>query len=41
MVPTVLTGDWVYGAVALVSGAWFVRMALRLKTMPNGKEMDQ
>lgn len=41
MVPTVLTGDWVYGAVALVSGAWFVRMALRLKIMPKGKEMDQ
>ena len=41
MVPAVLTGDWVYGAVALVSGAWFVRMAVRLHGLAEGEAMDR
>ena len=41
MVPVFLTGDWVYGAIAGLSGAWFVGMALHLKALPEGKEMDQ
>ena len=41
MAPVFLTGDWVYGAIAALSGAWFVGMALHLKALPEGKEMDQ
>ena len=41
LAPVLLTGDWVYGGIAGISGAWFVGMALRLKGLPEGKEMDQ
>jgi protoheme IX farnesyltransferase len=41
MVPALLTGDWVYGAVAWVSGAWFVRMAVRLHGLAEGEAMDR
>ena len=41
MAPVFLTSDWVYGAIAGLSGAWFVGMALHLKALPEGKEMDQ
>ncbi len=41
LLPAFLSGDWIYGAVAMVSGAWFVRMALRLRTLPEGPEMDR
>ncbi|WP_437560637.1 heme o synthase [Acidithiobacillus sulfuriphilus] len=41
LLPAFLSGDWIYGAVAMVSGAWFVRMALRLRTLPEGLEMDR
>ncbi|MBU2784431.1 protoheme IX farnesyltransferase [Acidithiobacillus ferriphilus] len=41
LVPAYLTGDWVYGAIAALSGAWFVRMALHLKALPEGQEMDR
>ncbi|WP_414041062.1 heme o synthase [Acidithiobacillus sp. M4-SHS-6] len=41
LVPAFLTGDWIYGGIAWLSGAWFVGMALRLKALPEGPEMDQ
>ena len=41
LAPVLLTGDWVYGGIAGISGAWFVGMALRLKGLPEGKEMDR
>ncbi len=41
LVPAFLGGDWIYGAVAWLAGAWYVGMALRLRRMPIGKEMDQ
>ncbi|MDD2748017.1 MAG: heme o synthase [Acidithiobacillus ferrooxidans] len=41
MVPALLTGDWLYGAIAWLSGAWFVGMALRLKGLPEGPEMNR
>ncbi|MHB8115283.1 MAG: heme o synthase, partial [Acidithiobacillus ferrivorans] len=41
LVPAFLTGDWVYGAIAVLSGAWFVWMALHLKALPEGQEMDR
>lgn len=41
LLPAFLSGDWIYGAVAMVSGAGFVRMALRLRTLPEGPEMDR
>ncbi|MBE7567962.1 protoheme IX farnesyltransferase, partial [Acidithiobacillus sp. HP-11] len=41
MIPAFLTGDWIYGGIAWLSGAWFVGMALRLKALPEGQEMDQ
>ncbi|AEM47189.1 MAG: heme o synthase [Acidithiobacillus ferrivorans] len=41
LVPAFLTGDWVYGAIAALSGAWFVWMALHLKALPEGQEMDR
>ena len=41
LAPVLLTGDWVYGGIAGISGAWFVGMALRLKGLPEGQEMDR
>ena len=41
MVPALLTGDWLYGAIAWLSGAWFVGMALRLKGLSEGPEMNR
>ena len=35
MVPALLTGDWVYGAVALVSGAWFAEWPCTSKPCPK------
>jgi protoheme IX farnesyltransferase len=41
MVPALLTGDWLDGAIAGLSGAWFVGMALRLKGLHEGPEMNR
>ncbi len=41
LAPAFLAQDWVYGAVALLSGSWFVWMALQLKKMPEGPDMDR
>ncbi|MDD3761060.1 MAG: heme o synthase [Acidithiobacillus sp.] len=40
LVPAFLTHDWVYGGIAWIAGAWFVGMALRLRRLPEGAEMD-
>ncbi len=41
MIPAIITGDWIYGGIAWISGAWFVGMALRLRALPEGAEMDK
>ncbi|WP_308389065.1 heme o synthase [Acidithiobacillus sp. AMEEHan] len=40
LVPAFLNHDWVYGGIAWIAGAWFVGMALRLRKLPEGAEMD-
>lgn len=41
LLPALLAGDWVYGAVALLAGGWYVGMTVRLKNMPVGPEMNR
>ncbi|MEY2342725.1 heme o synthase [Acidithiobacillus sp. IBUN Pt1247-S3] len=40
LVPAFLNHDWIYGGIAWIAGAWFVGMALRLRKLPEGAEMD-
>ena len=40
LVPAFLNHDWIYGGIAWIAGAWFVGMALRLRKLPEGTEMD-
>ena len=41
LIPALLTGDLIYGAIAWVAGAWYAGMARRLKRLPMGPDMDR
>lgn len=40
LLPALVLHAWIYGGVALASGAWYSGMALRLYRMPRGSAMD-
>ncbi|HUW98250.1 MAG TPA: heme o synthase [Acidiferrobacter sp.] len=41
LVPAVISGNWIYGIVAVASGGWYVLLTWRLKRMPVGPAMDR
>ncbi|WP_308389832.1 heme o synthase [Acidithiobacillus sp. AMEEHan] len=41
LAPVLYTHDWLYASIAGISGAWFVGMALHLRKLPEGEEMDR